>query len=86
MGTARHRTPRAFAPRSVPAAAAEEQLSAAVEALTDADVTLLVGHGALAAREQVLDLADTLGAPMVLTPRRRSGWSTTTRSRSAGRG
>ncbi|GAA3626926.1 thiamine pyrophosphate-dependent enzyme [Microlunatus ginsengisoli] len=69
----RHTPLPSFAPRSVPAAAPEDQLSAAVQALDTGDVTLLVGHGALGAREQVLALADILGAPMVLTLKAKEG-------------
>jgi pyruvate dehydrogenase (quinone) len=64
MDLPRHTTPPAFAPRSVPAAA-EEQLSAAVEALTDADVTLLVGHGALAARGEHIGRRTTVSHALV---------------------
>ena len=64
----------AFAPAAVPAAAPEEQVAAAAEALEgDAAVTLLVGCGARDARSEVLQLADVLAAPMVLTLKAKEG-------------
>lgn len=57
-----------FVPRPAQAAAPVTQIQEAAQVLSDAsDVTLLVGHGALDARAQVLALADRLQAPMVLT-------------------
>jgi pyruvate dehydrogenase (quinone) len=63
-------TPTArFVSRAPAPAAAADQVSAAAGALTEGDpaVTLLVGCGAREARDEVLALADVLGAPMVLT-------------------
>ncbi|GAA5026068.1 ubiquinone-dependent pyruvate dehydrogenase [Terrabacter aeriphilus] len=60
--------PATFASCGAAAAAPDEQLEAAVAALADdADVTLLVGCGAAGARAEVLELADVLAAPMVLS-------------------
>lgn len=57
-----------FAPRPAQAAAPVTQVANAARVLAAADnVTLLVGHGALDARGQVLALAERLQAPMVLT-------------------
>ena len=62
-----------FAPPAVPSAAPEDQLAVAVEALSGADVALLVGCGAREARDEVLALAETLAAPMVLTLKAKEG-------------
>lgn len=62
-----------FAPPAVATTAPDDQIGAAVAALTGADVTLLVGHGALHARTEVLALADRLAAPMVLTLKAKEG-------------
>ncbi|GIL35226.1 thiamine pyrophosphate-dependent enzyme [Phycicoccus sp. DTK01] len=63
-----------FAPAGVPAPAPEVQVAAVAELLAgDAEVTLLVGHGALGAREEVLELAERLAAPMVLTLKAKEG-------------
>ena len=52
----------------VPVVPDESQLAAAVAAIDEsATVTMLVGHGSLGARAQVLALADRLAAPIVLT-------------------
>ncbi len=52
-------------PRSTPD---PEALAEAARALDEAErVTLLVGHGALDARDEVLQLADVLAAPVVLS-------------------
>jgi pyruvate dehydrogenase (quinone) len=60
--------PSSFAPGAVPTAAPAQQVEAAADALAgDSRVTLLVGCGARAARAEVLELADVLAAPMVLT-------------------
>ncbi|QWC85848.1 ubiquinone-dependent pyruvate dehydrogenase [Nocardioidaceae bacterium] len=57
-----------FAGGLPPVAAAERQLRAAAAAVDDAKrVTLLVGRGAVGARDQVMELAARLCAPMVLT-------------------
>ena len=66
--------PATFAPSAVPAPAPEAQVEAAAAALAgDAPVTLLVGCGAREARSQVLELADVLAAPMVLTLKAKEG-------------
>ena len=66
--------PATFAPAGVPAPAPDAQVDAAVAALAgDAPVTLLVGCGARDARAQVLELADVLAAPMVLTLKGKEG-------------
>ncbi|MFB6441261.1 thiamine pyrophosphate-dependent enzyme [Streptomyces sp. NPDC056411] len=53
----------------------EPELSAAAALLNDAEkVTLLVGRGACAARDDVLALADRLAAPMVLTLKAKEGF------------
>jgi pyruvate dehydrogenase (quinone) len=66
--------PAAFAPTGVPAPAPDAQVDAAVAALSgDAPVTLLVGCGAREARSHVLELADVLAAPMVLTLKAKEG-------------
>lgn len=62
-----------FAPTPAPAPAPDDQVAAAVEALSGADVTLLVGRGARGARTEVLALADALAAPMVLTLKAKEG-------------
>ena len=60
--------PPVFAPVPGLAGAPVEQIETAAAVLNDADaVTLLVGCGARPARAEVLELADTLGAPMVLS-------------------
>ncbi|RNI20863.1 thiamine pyrophosphate-dependent enzyme [Flexivirga caeni] len=57
-----------FAPPSAEAAAPADQLATAATVLNDASaVTLLVGQGAREARAEILQLAQTLQAPMVLT-------------------
>ncbi|WP_076262105.1 thiamine pyrophosphate-dependent enzyme [Intrasporangium flavum] len=66
--------PASFAPAAVPAPAPEDQVRAAAEVLGgDVAVTLLVGCGAREARAEVLELADTLAAPMVLTLKAKEG-------------
>jgi pyruvate dehydrogenase (quinone) len=66
--------PARFAPRGQWAAAAEDQVQMAAEVLDRAgSVTLLVGMGARDAREHVLELADRLQAPMVLTLKAKEG-------------
>ncbi|PJI93380.1 thiamine pyrophosphate-dependent enzyme [Luteimicrobium subarcticum] len=63
-----------FAPPAAPVAAPEEQVARAADILTSGgDVTLLVGCGARDARDQVLRLADTLAAPMVVTLKGKEG-------------
>lgn len=60
--------PPVFAPVPGRAAAPAEQIETAARVLNEADaVTLLVGCGARPARAEVLELADRLGAPMVLS-------------------
>ncbi|MBO1755924.1 thiamine pyrophosphate-dependent enzyme [Allobranchiibius sp. CTAmp26] len=63
-----------FAPRPAEAAAPVAQIQEAARVLADADaVTLLVGRGGRESRQQVLDLADRLQAPMVLTLKAKEG-------------
>jgi pyruvate dehydrogenase (quinone) len=57
-----------FARTRVPVVPDASQLAAAARAIDNAAaVTLLVGHGSRRARAEVLDLADRLAAPIVLT-------------------
>lgn len=57
-----------FAPLQAQAAAPDDQITEAAAALECADkVTLLVGKGAQGSRDKVLELAERLNAPMVLT-------------------
>ncbi len=66
--------PATFAPSGRWTTAGEEQVAAAVGVLEAAgDVTLLVGMGARDARAEVLQLAETLQAPMVLTLKAKEG-------------
>ncbi len=61
------RTPR-FASTSAQRVPDGEQLRQAAELIDGVDkVTMLVGHGAIDARDEVLALADRLSSPMVLT-------------------
>lgn len=63
-----------FAPVPVYAAAPLEHVHAAADALAGAGkVTMLVGQGARAAREEVLAVAGVLKAPMVLTIKAKAG-------------
>ncbi len=67
------RVPR-FARRPAQGAAPTAQVQEVARVLSDAgDVTLLVGRGALDAREQVWALADRLKAPIVLTLKAKEG-------------
>lgn len=67
------REPR-FAPPPGPAVPDEAALREAARALEAADrVTLLVGRGAREARAEVLELAEALAAPMVLTLKAKEG-------------
>src|SRR6476661_3967664 len=67
------RPPR-FVPPPHPAAASTSAIQAAAAAIeAAASVTLLVGCGARSARAEVLSLAETLGAPMVLTLKAKEG-------------
>ncbi len=60
--------PPRFARTGVPVVPDRSQLAAAAQLIDDAgNVTLLVGRGARHARAEVLELADRLAAPMVLT-------------------
>lgn len=60
--------PAGFVPPAAPAAAPLSQIDAAARVLDDAQkVTLLVGMGAREARPEILELAERLQAPMVLT-------------------
>jgi pyruvate dehydrogenase (quinone) len=64
----------AFAPLALPTTAPDAQVDAAVAALAqDRRVTLLVGCGAREARREVLELAEVLAAPMVLTLKGKEG-------------
>ncbi len=66
--------PATFAPPGRWTTAPEDQISTAARVLDEAGaVTLLVGMGARDAREQVLELADRLQAPMVLTLKAKEG-------------
>ncbi len=70
----KHARPATFAPPGRWASAPEDQLATAAEVLNGAAaVTLLVGMGAREARDQVLELAETLQAPMVLTLKAKEG-------------
>ncbi len=70
----KHARPATFAPPGRWASAPEDQLATAAEVLNGAGpVTLLVGMGAREARDQVLELAETLQAPMVLTLKAKEG-------------
>jgi len=62
-----------FAPRGTAGAAPDDQVAAAVAALAEGKVTLLVGCGARDARTEVLALAEALQAPMVLTLKAKEG-------------
>lgn len=63
-----------LAPEGAQAAAPQEQIQAAARVLQNAEkVSLLVGRGAQDAREQVLELAERLQAPMVLTIKAKEG-------------
>lgn len=63
-----------FAPLQAQAAAPDDQIAEAATAIERAKkVTLLVGRGALDARHQVLELAERLQAPMVLTLKAKEG-------------
>jgi pyruvate dehydrogenase (quinone) len=67
-------TPR-FVEAATPPAPSPDSLRAAAAAIDAADaVTLLVGQGARHAREEVLQLADHLSAPMVLTLKAKEGF------------
>ena len=60
--------PPRFAEAARPAAASSTAIQDAADAITpEAKVTLLVGCGARGARDEVLSLAETLAAPIVLT-------------------
>ncbi len=64
-----------FVPAPSPAAAAVGDIQAAADVLNDAKrVTLLVGLGARAARTEVLELAQTLSAPMVISLKAKEGF------------
>ncbi|GAB3555776.1 thiamine pyrophosphate-dependent enzyme [Spelaeicoccus albus] len=63
-----------FAPYAAPAAAPDVQVSAAADVLNEAEnVTLLVGMGARDARGEVLELAERLQSPMVVTLKAKEG-------------
>jgi pyruvate dehydrogenase (quinone) len=64
-----------FVPPAPPAAAAADSVRAVASVLNEAGrVTLLVGQGARHARAEVLRLAETLAAPMVLTLKAKEGF------------
>jgi pyruvate dehydrogenase (quinone) len=68
------RVPRFVTQRTEPVPA-EEELRKVAGVINDAGtVTLLVGTGARAARAEVLDVADRLAAPMVLTLKAKDGF------------
>lgn len=68
------RTPRFVVPPP-PAAASAESVRAVARVLNAAaSVTLLVGHGARQAHDEVLALAERLAAPMVLTLKAKDGF------------
>jgi pyruvate dehydrogenase (quinone) len=68
------RTPRFVAP-APPVAADGSQVQVVASLLNQAKkVTLLVGQGARGARAEVLELAETLAAPMVLTLKAKEGF------------
>ena len=68
------KSPATFAPAARWTAAAEGQVADAAAALeTASKVTLLVGLGARDARTEVLQLAETLQAPIVLTLKAKEG-------------
>ena len=66
--------PPRFVPPAHPAAASSAAIQAAADVIgADAKVTMLVGCGARTAREEVIALAKTLAAPMVLTIKAKEG-------------
>jgi pyruvate dehydrogenase (quinone) len=68
---------QSFARTSSPVIPNPEKLSEAANMIDEADkVTLLVGHGARAARTEVLALAERLNSPMVLTLKAKEGLET----------
>jgi pyruvate dehydrogenase (quinone) len=68
-------TPPTFVDQHPPAAPSPESLRVVADAVNAAGkVTLLVGQGARHAREEVLQLADRLAAPMVLTLKAKEGF------------
>ncbi|KJK11068.1 thiamine pyrophosphate-binding protein [Terrabacter sp. 28] len=70
----KHATTPVFAPTPVAAAAPADAVRGVADLLGgDGAVTLLVGSGAREARAQVLELADVLAAPMVLTLKAKEG-------------
>ncbi|NYG07871.1 pyruvate dehydrogenase (quinone) [Phycicoccus badiiscoriae] len=75
LDVAKGALPPRFVPPAHPAAASPEAIQAAADAIgADAKVTLLVGCGARGARAEVLRLAETLAAPMVLTLKAKEGF------------
>ena len=70
----KHTTTPVFAPTPVAAAAPADAVRGVADLLGGGGaVTLLVGSGAKDARHQVLELADVLAAPMVLTLKAKEG-------------
>jgi len=75
LDVAKGTVPPRFVPPANPAAASQAAVEEAAEAIgVDAKVTLLVGCGARGARTEVLSLAETLAAPMVLTLKAKEGF------------
>jgi pyruvate dehydrogenase (quinone) len=68
--------PARFAPRAAAGPAAESQIAEALAVLNDSSqkVALLVGRGAVGARDGVLETARRLRAPMVLTLKGKTGF------------
>ena len=64
-----------FLPSAVPPTSSPESVATAAAVLSERDpaVTLLVGVGAREARQEVLELADLLAAPMILTLKAKEG-------------
>ena len=74
LDVAKGTVPPRFVPPAHPAAASSAATQAAADAIdADAKVTLLVGCGARSARDEVLSLAETLAAPIVLTLKAKEG-------------
>jgi pyruvate dehydrogenase (quinone) len=74
LDVAKGTVPPRFVPPAHPAAASSAAIQDAADAIgADAKVTLLVGCGARGARTEVLALAETLAAPMVLTLKAKEG-------------
>jgi pyruvate dehydrogenase (quinone) len=71
----KHTRPPRFVTPAARGGAPADKVGAAVRLLEAAEkVTLLVGHGARGARTEVQELADRLGAPMVLSLKAKDGY------------